>query len=239
MLVTMDQNRPLLGNARANPICAFDSFRPNSSDPDSPVFELFGLRFITAMVNGDSVAVTQQNDISFLTDDGIKTIDFFLGIHNCFAKRFARNPEFAGGYDVGSRPSIWIDKEFGRASSPGGRHFFEIRRRTSTLNNRFNLVEVPQLCGSMDYAEFGCRSHVGVGASEGTRAMLGRLVVHCQRKPHGPKNAGFTSSTPIAGASDFTLIVDKLRLHSLTRDGVLSASACSRQLRIKGLIFLA
>src|SRR6266481_3698511 len=109
MLVTMDENRPLFSNARADPICAFDSFRPNSSDPDSPVFELFGQRFITAMVNGYSIGVTQQNDIAFLADDGIKTIDFFLGIHNCFVKRFARNPEFAGGYYVGSHPSIWID----------------------------------------------------------------------------------------------------------------------------------
>jgi hypothetical protein len=120
MLVTMDENRPLFSNARADPICAFDSFRPNSSDPDAPVFELFGLRFITAVVNSYSIGIAQQNDISLPADDRIKTIDFFLGIHNGFVERFARNPEFALGYDMGSRPAIWIDKEFSRASSPGG-----------------------------------------------------------------------------------------------------------------------
>jgi hypothetical protein len=120
MLVTMDENWPLFGNAGADPICAFDFFRPNSSDPDSPVFELLGLRFVTAVVNSYSVGIAQQNDISLLADDRIKTIDFFLGIHNGFAERFARNPEFAVGYDVGSRPSIWLDKEFCCASSPGG-----------------------------------------------------------------------------------------------------------------------
>src|ERR1700758_5701103 len=120
MLVPMDENRPFFGNARADPICAFDSFRPNSSDPDAPVFELFGLRFITAVVNSYSIGIAQQNDISLLADDRIKTIDFFLCIHNCFAKRFAGNPEFAVGYDVGSGLAIWVDKEFGRASSPGG-----------------------------------------------------------------------------------------------------------------------
>jgi hypothetical protein len=120
MLVTMDENRPLFRNARADPVCAFDAFRPNSSDPDAPVFELFGLRFITAVVNGYSIGIAQQNDISLLADDRIKTIDFFLGIHNCFAKRFARNPEFAVGYDMGSRTALWVDKEFSRASSPGG-----------------------------------------------------------------------------------------------------------------------
>jgi hypothetical protein len=59
MLVTMDENRPLLSNACADPIGAFDSFRPNSSDPDAPVFELFGLRFITAVVNSYSIGIAQ------------------------------------------------------------------------------------------------------------------------------------------------------------------------------------
>ena len=120
MLVTMYENRPLFSDARADPICTFDSFRPNSSDPDPPVLELFGLRFITAVMNSYSIGIAQQNNISLLADDRIKTIDFFLGIRNRFAERFAKNPEFAIGYDVGSRPGIWIDKEFSRASSPGG-----------------------------------------------------------------------------------------------------------------------
>src|ERR1700739_273081 len=120
MLVTMDENRPLFRNARADPICAFDSFRPNSSDPDAPVLELFGLCFITAVVNSYSIGIAQQNNISLLADDRIKTINFLLGIHNCVAERFARNPEFAISYDMGSRPAIWIDKEFSRASLPGG-----------------------------------------------------------------------------------------------------------------------
>jgi hypothetical protein len=120
MLVTMDQNRPLFSNARADPICAFDFFRPDSSDPDAPVFELFGLRFVTAVVNSYSIGIAQQNDVSLLADDRVETIDFFLGIHNCFAERFARDSEFAVGYDVGSHPAVGLDKEFSRASSPGG-----------------------------------------------------------------------------------------------------------------------
>jgi hypothetical protein len=119
MLITMDEYGSLFSNARADPICAFDSFRPNSSDPDAPVFELFGLRFIAAVVNSYSIGIAQQNDISLLADDRIKAIDFFLGTHNCFAERFARSPEFAVGYDMGSRQAIWVDKEFRRASSPG------------------------------------------------------------------------------------------------------------------------
>ena len=118
MLVTMDENGPLFGNARADSVCAFDCFRPNSSDPDAPAFKLFGLRFITTVVNSYSIGVAQQNDISLLADDGIETIDFFLGIDNRFVERFAKNPEFAGGYDMGCRSGVWIDKEFRGASSP-------------------------------------------------------------------------------------------------------------------------
>src|ERR1700722_2865166 len=114
MLVTMDENRPLFSNARADPICPFDAFRPNSSDPDAPVFELFRPRLITAVVNRYSIRIAQQNDISPLADDRIKTINFFLGIHDCFAERFARNSEFAVGYDMGGCPALWIDKEFSR-----------------------------------------------------------------------------------------------------------------------------
>ena len=78
------------------------------------------LLFRPRVVNSYSIGVAQQNDISLLADDRIKTIDFFLGIQNRFVERFAKDPEFAVGYDMGSRPAIWIDKEFSRASSPGG-----------------------------------------------------------------------------------------------------------------------
>src|SRR5260370_2001873 len=139
MLVTMDENRPLFSNARADPICAFDCFRPNSSDPDAPGFELFGLRFITAVVNSYSIGIAQQNDISLLADDRIKTIDFFLGIRNCFAERFAKNPEFAGGYDIGSCPAIWVVKKFTRASSTLGPPFFALTPPTPTPHNPFHF----------------------------------------------------------------------------------------------------
>jgi hypothetical protein len=171
MLVTMDENRPLFSNARADPICAFDCFRPDSSDPNTPAFELFCLRLITAVVNRYSIGIAQQNDISLLADDRIKTIDFFLGIHNCFAERFAKNPEFAVGYDMRSCPAIWTDKEFSRASSPGGRHFFETGRRPCTLNNGFDLVEMLRFSGSMDCAEFACRIHVGFPTRCGIRSL--------------------------------------------------------------------
>src|SRR5262252_6348617 len=120
MLIPMDENRPLFSTARADPICAFDSFRPDSSNPDAPVFELFGLRFITAVVNRYSIGIAQQNDISLRADNFIQTIDFFLGIHNRFAERFTRDPEFAIRYDMGSRAAIRFDKKVSRASSPGG-----------------------------------------------------------------------------------------------------------------------
>ena len=42
------------------------------------------LLFRPRVVNSYSIGVAQQNDISLLADDRIKTIDFFLGRHNGF-----------------------------------------------------------------------------------------------------------------------------------------------------------
>ena len=120
VLVAMDENRPLFGNAGADPVCAFDFFRPDSSNPDAPIFKLLRQRFIPAVVDGYSIGIAQENDITLLADDRIKTIDFFLSIDDCLAERLAINLEFAVGNDMGNGVALWVDKKIGRASSPGG-----------------------------------------------------------------------------------------------------------------------
>src|SRR5215475_10157725 len=101
VLVAMDANRPSFSDASADPVCAFDFFRPDTSLPNAPVFELFGLPFITAMVDRYAIGVAKQNDISFLANDRIKTIDFFLGMHNDVTDRFASSLDFALGDYIG------------------------------------------------------------------------------------------------------------------------------------------
>src|SRR5262245_66569033 len=103
VLVAMDANRPSFSDASADPVCAFDFFRPDASLPNTPVFELFGLPFITAMVNRYAIRVAQQNDISLMPNDRIKSIDFFLSVKNDVADGFARSPDFALGNAGGCR----------------------------------------------------------------------------------------------------------------------------------------
>ena len=59
MLVTMHENGPLLSDARADTICAFDLFGPHCSNPDAPILELIGQCFITAVVNSAKVYFIQ------------------------------------------------------------------------------------------------------------------------------------------------------------------------------------
>jgi hypothetical protein len=82
VLAAMDADRPLFSNTSSDPVCAFDFLRPHTSNPNSPVFELIYLRFITAMMNSYTIGVTEQDDRSFLADDGVQAINFFLGMLN-------------------------------------------------------------------------------------------------------------------------------------------------------------
>jgi hypothetical protein len=119
MLVAMNTYRPLFGNARADSVCAFDLLRPDTSGPDSPVFELLDLRFITAMVNSYAISVAKQNDISLLADDRVKTIDLFLSLDNNALQGLAISADFALGDYVGRSAAIRIDTMLSCASSPG------------------------------------------------------------------------------------------------------------------------
>jgi hypothetical protein len=57
-----------------------------------------------------------------LANDGIKTVDFFLGIDDCLAHGLAKTSEFAFGDDMGNCPAGRVDKKFRCASSPGSGH---------------------------------------------------------------------------------------------------------------------
>src|SRR5262245_21147174 len=115
----MDTNWPLFSNASADPICAFKFLRPDTSNPDTPIFELFSFRRITPMVNCYAIGVAKQNDIPLLAHDRIKTIDFVLGMQNDIVDRFARSPDFALGDYMGRRPSTRVDMMLSRAPPPG------------------------------------------------------------------------------------------------------------------------
>lgn len=102
MLIEMDQNRALFGNARADPICTLGLLRPDTSDPEPPFLKLVGSGHVGAVMNRHTFGVTQQNDVPFLPYDRKQTINLFLSRNDCLRKRLAVDPEFAIRYDMGT-----------------------------------------------------------------------------------------------------------------------------------------
>jgi hypothetical protein len=119
MLVTMDDDWLLFSDARADPVCAFNFLRPDSSHPDAPVSKLIGHRLISPMVNSNTLGIAKQDDIVLLAYDRVQTVDFFLGQIKDLAKTFPGSPEFARGDDVRHGRAIGINMMFNRAASPG------------------------------------------------------------------------------------------------------------------------
>ena len=90
VLATMNQNRPLLRDARPDAIGAFDLLGPDAAEPDAPMLEIVGSGFIAAMVNRDSCVVAQENDVALLADDGVETINLFPRVNDDVSDGFLR-----------------------------------------------------------------------------------------------------------------------------------------------------
>jgi hypothetical protein len=68
MLGPVDRYRPLLGDAGADAVGAFDLLRPNAAEPGSPVFELARLHTFAAMLDRDPRSIAEQDGVSGLAD---------------------------------------------------------------------------------------------------------------------------------------------------------------------------
>src|ERR1700735_467796 len=80
MVGTMHENRPSIRNAGADTVCAFDPLRPDATQPYTPLLELAVLALVAAMVDGDSIAVAQQNHVRLRANNGIEAVYLFLGL---------------------------------------------------------------------------------------------------------------------------------------------------------------
>src|SRR5262249_14940542 len=80
MLATMHENRPSIRDAGADTVCAFDPLRPDAAKPYTPPLELLVLAIIPTMVDGDSIAVAQENYVRLQANNGIEAVDLFLGL---------------------------------------------------------------------------------------------------------------------------------------------------------------
>src|SRR6185295_11794464 len=80
MFSTMHQNRPSIRDAGADTVCAFDLLRPDTAKPYTPALELVILVIVATMVDGDSIAVAQENYVRLRANNGIEAVHLFLGL---------------------------------------------------------------------------------------------------------------------------------------------------------------
>jgi hypothetical protein len=80
MLGTMHENRASICDASADTICAFDLLRPDAAKPYTPALELVVLALVATMMDGDSLAVTQENYVRLRANNGIEAVYLFLGL---------------------------------------------------------------------------------------------------------------------------------------------------------------
>src|SRR5262245_51878763 len=91
VLPAMDQHWPLFGDASPDAVCALNSFRPNASEPNSPMFEIVRPRLIASVMDRYSILVAQQDDVLLLPDNRIKAINFFSRLLDNIPNRFLRS----------------------------------------------------------------------------------------------------------------------------------------------------
>jgi len=75
----MHENRPSIRDAGADTVGAFDPLRPDASQPYTPALELLVLAIVATMVDGDSIAVAQENYVRLRANNGIEAVYLFLG----------------------------------------------------------------------------------------------------------------------------------------------------------------
>jgi hypothetical protein len=82
------------------------------------MFEFIRFSLVTAMLNGDSFAIAQQDDVILLPDNGIKAVDLFPRVEKDVSHRFLELGELGLGDDVWCRPASGIDMIVAAATTP-------------------------------------------------------------------------------------------------------------------------
>jgi hypothetical protein len=118
MLPAVDENWTLFNDRSSDSVGPLDLLGPNSAQPDAPMFELLGLRLVATMLNGNSFAIAQQNDVIFLPDNGIKAVDLFPRVLKDVTHWLLEEGELGLGDDVWCRPASGIDMIVAAATTP-------------------------------------------------------------------------------------------------------------------------
>src|SRR5258706_12219786 len=134
MLSAVDENWTLFSNRSSDSVGSLDMLGPNSTQPDAPMFELVRFCLVTAMLNGDSFSIAQQDDVIFLPDNGIKAVDLFPRMEKDVINRLFEEGELSLGDDVWCRAAFGIDMMVADATTPR-KDDFTVRRNGAFCGN--------------------------------------------------------------------------------------------------------
>jgi hypothetical protein len=118
VLPAMDENWTLFNDRSSDSVGPLDLLGPNSSQPDAPMFELLRFRLVATMLNGDSFAIAQQNDVIFLPHNGIKAVDLFPRLKKDITHWLLEEGELGLGDDVWCRAASGIGMIVAAATTP-------------------------------------------------------------------------------------------------------------------------
>src|SRR5215469_3963676 len=143
MLVSVHGDRPLFGDAGANAVGAFGRFRPDTTEPGSPVLEPAGVGFVAAMFDRDACRVTKEQRISGLAHHFMEPIDLLLGAEDQPIERFAKRPQLIGRQDPRRLAAPGVDAVILGGSLPGGRYLLDAPGGDFPLRDPIDVLGVP------------------------------------------------------------------------------------------------
>ncbi len=118
MLTSVDGDRPLLGDAGADAIGAFDRLGPHTTEPSPPISEAARIGIVAAVLDCDTGGVAEQDGVSGLANHSVQSIDLLLCTEYELVERFTKIFELVRQKDARRLAIEGIDAMLARRSPP-------------------------------------------------------------------------------------------------------------------------
>ena len=148
-----------------------------------------GIGFIPAMMNRDSLAITQQNNVSVLAERGIEPVDLFLSLIYEILQRLAEDLQLVIRDDVRRRNIPYVHTIIEEASAPGLENLLSFGEQILARDVQLDAVAVRQPLLQTVEAAFYCSGHRAIGneADRFQRFAGERLIKWTSRFDRGSK----------------------------------------------------
>ena len=142
MLVSVNSDGPLFGDAGTDAVRTFDRLGPHAAEPGSPVFESARVCFVAAVFDRDACRITEEKGVSRLANELVEPIDLLLCAEDQRVERLLELLDLMGGQDAGRLHAIGVDAVLVRGSLPGGRYLLDTASRGIPLRDQKDVLSV-------------------------------------------------------------------------------------------------